>query len=86
MTDIEYEELIAHLRQQIEDLTAERDRLKAESTNASTALMVSNESNAALSETANDMYEALQMLGIDEQEETTNDIYGEGSEAQTGDA
>ena len=66
MTDVEYEELIAFLRQQIDDLTAERDRLKAESANASEALMASNESNAALSETANDMYEALQMLGIEE--------------------
>lgn len=65
MTDIEYEELIAHLRQQIADLTAERDRLKAESTNASETLMSSNESNAAYSEENNDMREALAMLGVE---------------------
>lgn len=69
MTDIEYEELIANLRQHIGDLTAERDRLKAESENASEALMTSNETNAELCEINNDMHEALQMLGIDEQEE-----------------
>lgn len=64
MTDIEYEELIAHLRQQIADLTAERDRLKNESTNASEALIVSNESNAELCEDNNDMRSALALLGV----------------------
>ena len=74
MTDVEYEELIAFQRQQIEDLTAERDRLKAESTNASTALMASNESNAELCGENNDMREALALLGIDEQEVSDDEM------------
>lgn len=37
MTDLEYEELIAHLCHEIESLTIERDRLKEESANASEA-------------------------------------------------
>ena len=74
MTDVEYEALIEFQRQQIADLTAERDRLKAESTNASTALMASNESNAELCVDNNDMRDALALLGVtDEQEEITDD-------------
>lgn len=64
MTDIEYEALIEHLRQQIEDLTAERDRLKTESTNASAALIASNESNSELYADNNDMRGALALLGV----------------------
>lgn len=55
MTDVEYEELIAHLQKQIENLTAERDRLKEESTNSSIALSASNENNMALATENNDM-------------------------------
>lgn len=73
MTDVEYEELIAHLRKQIEDLTAERDRLKEESANASEALSASNVTNAELSESNNDMRDALELLGVTEQEEITDD-------------
>lgn len=64
MTVPEYEELIAFLRQHISDLTEERDRLKSESTNASEALMASNESNAALCVDNNDMRDALALLGV----------------------
>lgn len=74
MTDVEYEELITHLRQQIEDLTVERDRLKAESANASEALSASNVTNAELSESNNDMRDALELLGVTEQEEMTDDM------------
>lgn len=74
MTDVEYEALIAHLRKQIDDLTVERDRLKAESANASEALSASNETNAELSADNNDMRDALELLGIDEiEEEIEND-------------
>lgn len=64
MTIPEYEELIAFLRQQIEDLTAERDRLRAESANASDALAWSQGTNAELSEENNDMRTALEILGV----------------------
>lgn len=73
---ISYEEaieIIEFQRQQIDDLTAERDRLKAESANASEALMASNESNAELCEDNNDMRDALALLGVTEQEEITDD-------------
>ena len=73
MTDVEYEALIAHLRKQIEDLTVERDRLKAESANASEALSASNITNAELSGSNNDMRDALELLGVTEQEEIGND-------------
>ena len=73
MTDVEYEALIEFQRQQIENLTAERDRLKAESTNASEALMASNESNAAYSEANSDMRDALALLGVTEQQEEIAD-------------
>ena len=76
MTDVEYEELIAFLRKQIENLTAERDRLKAESANASEALSASNVTNAELSESNNDMRDALELLGIDEIEEEITDDMG----------
>lgn len=74
MTDVEYEELIAHLRQQIADLTAERDRLKVESANASEALSASHETNSELSESNSDMRSALELLGVGEREtEVTDD-------------
>lgn len=57
-------EIIEFQRQQIEDLTAERDRLKSESSNASTALMASNETNAIIGADNNDMREALALLGV----------------------
>ena len=75
MTVPEYEELIAFLRQQITDLTEERDRLRAESENASSALVLSNETNAEVIAVNNDMYEALALLGIEEAE---NELDGEG--------
>lgn len=75
MTVPEYEELIAFLRQQITDLTEERDRLRAESENASSALVLSNETNAEVIAVNNDMYEALALLGIEEAED---ELDGEG--------
>ena len=73
MTDAEYEALIAFQRQQIADLTTERDRLRNESANSSEALMASNEANAELCESNNDMRDALALLGVTEQEEIEND-------------
>lgn len=55
-------EIIEFQKQQIADLTAERDRLKAESTNVSDALSISNEHNAELSEQYNDAVNALENL------------------------
>ena len=75
MTIPEYEELIAFLRQQIEALTAERDRLRSESANASSALALSNETNAEVIAVNEDMYEALALLGIEEAED---ELDGEG--------
>lgn len=59
-------EAIAFLKQQIADLTAERDRLKSESTNASNALSASHEQNAELSSELNDATAALELLGVSE--------------------
>ena len=73
MTDIEYEALIEHLRRQIADLTAERDRLKAESENSTAALLSTSETNAVLSAENSDMRDALALLGIPE-EENENDL------------
>jgi len=70
MTDVEYEALIAHLRQHIEDLTAERDRLKEESANEARSLMASDDRNAVLCTENADMFEALQVLGLAEEVET----------------
>lgn len=75
MTIPEYEELIAFLRQQLEDLTAERDKLKSESANASSALALSNETNAEVIAANEDMYAALALLGI---EEVEDELDGEG--------
>ena len=75
MTIPEYEELIAFLRQQIEALTAERDKLKSESANASSALALSNETNAEVIAVNEDMYAALTLLGIEEAED---ELDGEG--------
>ena len=75
MTIPEYEELIAFLRKRIEDLTVERDKLKSESANASSALELSNETNAAVIADNEDMYEALALLGIEEAED---ELDGEG--------
>ena len=75
MTIPEYEELIAFLRQQIEALTAERDKLKSESANASSALALSNETNAEVIAVNEDMYAALALLGI---EEVEDELDGEG--------
>lgn len=75
---ITYEEalqLIEHYKQQIADLTAERDRLKAESANASDALSVSHEQNAELSASYTDAVNALGLLGI---KEVADDLDGEG--------
>lgn len=66
-------ELIEFQKQQIEDLTAERDRLKAESENSSEALMASNESNAEYSAENNDMRDALALLGVTDEPEVTAD-------------
>lgn len=68
MTIPEYEELIAFLRQQIADLTTERDRLKAESENATQALILSNEANIEMSDENADMLDALMELGLEEDE------------------
>lgn len=75
MTIPEYEELITFLRQQLEDLTAERDKLKSESANASSALALSNETNAEVIAANEDMYAALALLGI---EEVEDELDGEG--------
>ena len=75
MTIPEYEELISFLRQQLEDLTAERDKLKSESANASSALALSNETNAEVIAANEDMYVALALLGI---EEVEDELDGEG--------
>lgn len=74
MTDVEYEALIEFQRQQIADLTAERDRLRDESANSSEALMASNEANAVFCEENNDMRDALALLGVMEQEEIIDDM------------
>lgn len=66
MTVIEYEDLVSFLRQQIEDLKIERDKLKAESENASQALIFANEVNTQMSEENLDMLEALAELGLEE--------------------
>lgn len=66
MTVPEYEDLVSFLRQQIEDLTTERDKLKAESENASQALIFANEANTQMSEENLDMLEALAELGLEE--------------------
>ena len=68
-------ELIEFQKQQIEDLTAERDRLRTESANSSDALSTSNASNAAYSAENIDMRDALALLGI---EEAKNELDGEG--------
>lgn len=75
MTIPEYEELIAFLRQQLEDLIAERDKLKSESANASSALALSNVTNAEVIAVNEDMYAALALLGI---EEVEDELDGEG--------
>ena len=59
-------EIIEYQKQQIDDLTAERDRLKAESTNATGALIASNESNERLSNELSDATDALGLLGVEE--------------------
>jgi len=69
MTVEEMATLIEFQKQQIADLTAERDRLKSESTNASTALSASHEQNAELSEQYNDAVNALEVLGVTESED-----------------
>lgn len=66
-------ELIEFQKQQIEGLTAERDRLRAESANSSEALMASNERNAEYSAENNDMREALAMLGVTDEPEVAAD-------------
>lgn len=71
-------EEIEFLKAQIADLTAERDRLKSESTNASDALSVSHERNSELSSELNDAVNALNMLGI---EEVSDELDGESSGA-----
>ena len=59
-------EIIEFQKQQITDLTAERDRLKAESANASEALSESNQRNTVLQDGYNDAVDALNMLGVTE--------------------
>ena len=64
------EELLEFYKQQIADLTAERDRLKAESANCTEALSASNERIAGLSDDYSDAVTALEMLLPAEEEET----------------
>jgi len=85
MTVEEMATLIEFQKQQISDLTAERDRLKSESTNASTALSASHEQNAELSANYNDAVTALEMLGVNEEEET-DELDGESNSVESGDA
>lgn len=66
MTVPEYEELVSFLRQQTADLTAERDKLRAESENASRALNIANEANTQISRENTDMLAALTELGLEE--------------------
>lgn len=58
-------ETIAFLEQQLNDLISERDRLGLESSNASNALINSNEQNSILCEEFGNAQEALLILGIE---------------------
>lgn len=76
-------EIIEFQRKQIEDLTAERDRLRGESENASDALAWSQGTNAELSAENNDMRTALEMLGIGGED---SDMDGTSGSNEAGDA
>lgn len=59
-------EKIDFLERQLADVTAERDRLRAESANASEALSASHGHSAELSSELTDAINALDMMGVSE--------------------